>query len=191
MEAFLQRVLDQGGEGVVIRNPNACGRPSATRACSSTSPSRTPRPASSASLPAARRTRAASTSGRIGALITDYEGKRLELSGLTDAEREFSSGEMGVFASANPGVDMPDWFQGRPSRRARRSRSSTASYRMTASRKRRGTGGGGRGMSPKRAEIMAVAARKRPMPAASTTSAAWAAGQAAGTSDRQHLKKQL
>ena len=32
--------------------------------------------------------------GKIGALIVDYQGKRLELSGLTDAEREFLNPDM-------------------------------------------------------------------------------------------------
>jgi len=50
--------------------------------------------------------------GMIGALIVDYKGKRLELSGLTDAERAFQTSEMSVYASQHPGVDMPEQFQG-------------------------------------------------------------------------------
>ncbi len=40
--------------------------------------------------------------GKIGALIIDYNGKRLELSGMTDAEREL----MGPY-SIPPGADLP------------------------------------------------------------------------------------
>lgn len=45
--------------------------------------------------------------GKIGALIVDYKGKRLELSGLTDAEREFADDWSKQYATDNPGEDMP------------------------------------------------------------------------------------
>ena len=45
--------------------------------------------------------------GMIGALIVDYNGKRLELSGLTDDERQFSCLEAIRWARENPGKDMP------------------------------------------------------------------------------------
>ena len=51
--------------------------------------------------------------GKIGALIVDYQGKRLELSGLTDAEREFLSPDMARTATEKPGQDMPAFFQGK------------------------------------------------------------------------------
>ena len=66
-----------------------------------------------ASRPAARPPRAASTSAASAHWVPQYAGKRLELASLTDAEREFASAEMRVLASATPGADMPDWFQGR------------------------------------------------------------------------------
>ena len=51
--------------------------------------------------------------GLIGALVLDYRGKRLELSGLTDEERSFSSPKEHEFAMLNPGEQMPEEFQGR------------------------------------------------------------------------------
>lgn len=51
--------------------------------------------------------------GKIGALILDYKGQRLELSGLTNEEREFNTHEERVHAEHNPGVDMPPSFQGK------------------------------------------------------------------------------
>ena len=51
--------------------------------------------------------------GKIGALIVDYQGKRLELSGLTDAEREFLNPDMARTATEKPGHDMPTFCQGR------------------------------------------------------------------------------
>jgi len=50
--------------------------------------------------------------GRIGALIVIYNGKRLELSGLTDEERYFSTNRETMFARDVPGADMPSDFEG-------------------------------------------------------------------------------
>ncbi len=113
IEAFLQRVLDQGGEGVVVRNPQATWTPKRHKDILKYKPFKDAEARIIGFTSGRETTRGSKHLGRIGALITEYAGKRLELSGLTDAEREFSSAEMGVFASANPGVDMPDWFQGR------------------------------------------------------------------------------
>ena len=120
VEAYLQRVLDLGGEGVVIRNPNASWMPKRHRGILKYKPFEDAE-ATVIGFTSGRETDKGSKHlGRIGALITDYNGKRLELAGLTDREREFDSGEMGVFASAHPGVDMPDWFQGRSFRKGQR-----------------------------------------------------------------------
>jgi hypothetical protein len=113
VEAFLRKVLDLGGEGVVVRNPQAIWTPKRHRDILKYKPFLDAE-ARIIGFTSGRETGKGSKHlGRIGALITEYNGQRLELSGLTDAEREFSSDEMGAFASANPGVDMPDWFQGR------------------------------------------------------------------------------
>ena len=113
IEAFLQRVLDKGGEGVVVRNPQATWTPRRHHDMLKYKPFEDAEARIIGFTSGRETTKGSKHLGRIGALITDYNGKRLELSGLTDAEREFSSDEMGVFAAANPGVDMPDWFQGR------------------------------------------------------------------------------
>ena len=49
--------------------------------------------------------------GKIGALIVDYQGKRLELSGLTDAEREFAESRDGprLGRRASPAWTCPYW----------------------------------------------------------------------------------
>jgi hypothetical protein len=113
VEDTLQRVLDQGGEGVVVRDPDATWIPKRHKGLLKYKPYKDAE-ARVIGFTSGRETDKGSKHlGRIGALITDYDGKRLELSGLKDVEREFASGEMGVFAAANPGVDMPDWLQGR------------------------------------------------------------------------------
>jgi hypothetical protein len=113
VEAFLQKVLDRGGEGVVIRNPDALWTPKRHKGILKYKPYQDCEVSVTGFTSGRETDKGSKHLGRIGALITDYKGKRLEISGLTDIEREFASGEMGVFASANPGVDMPTWFQGR------------------------------------------------------------------------------
>jgi hypothetical protein len=49
----------------------------------------------------------------IGALILDYNGKRLELSGLTDEERRFATEDTEAHAWHNPGEDMPTGTEGK------------------------------------------------------------------------------
>ena len=113
VEAFLQRVLDQGGEGVVVRNPQATWTPKRHKGILKYKPFNDTEGTITGFTSGRETDKGSRLLGKIGALIVDYQGKRLELAGLTDTEREFSSAEMGVFASANPGVDMPEWFQGR------------------------------------------------------------------------------
>jgi len=45
--------------------------------------------------------------GLIGALIVDYKGKRLELSGLKEEERRFGELWVAEHAIRHPGIDMP------------------------------------------------------------------------------------
>ena len=45
-------------------------------------------------------------------VVVDYQGKRLELSGLTDAEREFADQMARDWAVGNPGIDAPYWVEG-------------------------------------------------------------------------------
>jgi DNA ligase-1 len=51
--------------------------------------------------------------GKIGALIVDYKEKRLELSGLTDEEREFKHSWDSAWALLNPGKDAPNNAEGK------------------------------------------------------------------------------
>jgi ATP-dependent DNA ligase len=113
VEAYLQRVLDQGGEGVVIRNPQSIWTPKRHRAILKYKPFQDAE-ARVVGFTSGRETAKGSRLlGKIGALIVDYQGKRLELSGLTDAEREFLNPDMARTATDKPGQDMPAFFQGK------------------------------------------------------------------------------
>jgi len=52
--------------------------------------------------------------GLMGALVLSYKGKRLELSGFTDAERALEAtkgdGDATRWAECNPGKEVPDWI---------------------------------------------------------------------------------
>jgi DNA ligase-1 len=113
IEAYLQKVLDKGGEGVVIRNPLAAWTPKRHRDILKYKPFNDAE-ATIVGFTSGRETAKGSRLlGKIGALIVDYKGKRLELSGLTDTEREFLTQHMGDVAARHPGEDMPSDTQGR------------------------------------------------------------------------------
>ena len=113
VEDFLKKVLDQGGEGTVMRDGMATWIPKRHKGLLKYKPYEDDEGTIIGFTSGRATDKGSRLLGMIGALILDYKGKRLELSGLKDAEREFASGEMGVFASANPDCDMPAWFQGR------------------------------------------------------------------------------
>jgi len=113
VEAFLIDVLDDGGEGVVIRDPNAIWTPKRVNALLKYKPFDDDEGIITGFTSGRKTDKGSKHLGKIGALILDFDGKRLELSGLTDIEREFLIEEMCVHASEFPGVDMPSSFQGK------------------------------------------------------------------------------
>ncbi len=110
---FLQRVLDQGGEGCVIRNPLVAWRPKRHVGLLKYKPFEDAESRVTGFTSGRETTKGSRLLGKIGALITEYRGKRLELAGLTDNEREFLSSTMSDYAASHPGEDMPKDFQGK------------------------------------------------------------------------------
>lgn len=113
VEEELNRVLDLGGEGVIIRDPNASWEPKRLSSVLKFKPFKDDEGIVIGYTSGRKTDKGSKHLGRIGALIVDYNGKRLELSGLTDKEREFTTAKMRKHAAENPGVDMPSWFQGK------------------------------------------------------------------------------
>ena len=110
---FLQKVLDQGGEGCVIRNPMSSWTPKRHRGLLKYKPFNDAE-ATIVGFTSGRETdKGSRLLGKIGALIVDYQGKRLELAGLTDGEREFGDSMAREWAINNPGVDAPYWVEGK------------------------------------------------------------------------------
>lgn len=112
VEDYLVRVLDRGGEGVVIRNPHISWTPKRHKGILKYKPFLDAEAVITGFTSGRETTKGGRLLGMIGALITDYNGQRLELSGLTDAERVFLESYMSDYARANPGVDMPPHFAG-------------------------------------------------------------------------------
>lgn len=112
LEDFLQKVLDKGGEGVVLRDPNSTWTPKRHRGILKWKPFDDDEGTVTGFTSGRMTDKGSKHLGRIGALILDFGGKRLELSGLTDEERVFKTSEMTTYAALNPGENMPDDFEG-------------------------------------------------------------------------------
>jgi len=113
VEDYLQRVLDRGGEGVVLRNSQSIWTPKRHGGVLKYKPFSDAEGRVVGFTSGRETAKGSRLLGKIGALIVDYQGKRLELSGLTDAEREFLNPDMARIASEQPGKDMPAFFQGK------------------------------------------------------------------------------
>ncbi len=112
VELHLDRALAKGGEGVVMRDPAAVWQPKRHNGILKFKPFEDAEGTVTGFTSGRETLKGSRLQGMIGALIVDYQGKRLELSGLTDAERAFQTGEMSVYAAQHSGVDMPEHFQG-------------------------------------------------------------------------------
>ena len=113
IETYLAGVLDEGGEGVVLRNPDAIWTPTRNRGILKYKPHSDAETVVTGFTSGRETAKGSKLLGKIGALITSYNGKRLELAGLTDEEREFDTPHMVEYATHHPGIDMPDSFQGK------------------------------------------------------------------------------
>jgi DNA ligase-1 len=110
VEACLRAVLMTGGEGVVIRDPNAHWTPKRVNALLKYKPFDDAEGTITGFISGRLTDKGSKHLGMIGALILDFNGKRLELAGFTLPEREFINPEQEAFAVAHPGVDMPANF---------------------------------------------------------------------------------
>jgi DNA ligase-1 len=111
VENQLAKVMELGGEGVIIRDPKAVWTPKRMAHILKCKPSHDDE-AVVVGFTAGRAGKTGLMLGKIGALITEYNGQRLEISGMTHAEREFASDADSAIAKANPGGDLPANTQG-------------------------------------------------------------------------------
>jgi DNA ligase-1 len=106
-DRFLTGVLSEGGEGAIIRDPRAVWTPRRVHTCVKWKPVLDAEGKLVGYTTGRDTAKGGKHRGKIGALILDFQGKRLELSGLTDAERAFLSQADQEWAWKNPGVDVP------------------------------------------------------------------------------------
>jgi DNA ligase-1 len=112
---LMDDVTSKGGEGIMLRSPTSCWLPNRVRTLLKLKEIRDAE-GTVTGYTAGRETELGSKLlGMMGALILDFNGKRLELSGFTDAERILDGSMSGIFASeyaaGHPGEDMPDWIE--------------------------------------------------------------------------------
>ena len=110
---FLDSVVEQGGEGVVLRDPLARWTPKRHNGILKWKPYKDAEGTITGFTSGRETNKGSRLLGKIGALIVDYKGKRLELAGLTDEEREFANPAMCDWAIDNPGIDVPYWVEGK------------------------------------------------------------------------------
>jgi DNA ligase-1 len=113
MGMFADEVLDKGGEGVMLRDPRAIWIPKRTGTILKLKPFLDDCGVVTGFISGRKTNKGSKLRGLIGAVTLDYNGKKLELSGFTDEERKFSTEEQEKHAWNNPGVDMPEGFQGK------------------------------------------------------------------------------
>lgn len=113
VEEYFLGVLDLGGEGLIIRANDSTWEPKRMHHMLKYKPWEDAE-GTVVGFTAGRETdKGSKFLGMIGALILDFDGKRLELSGLTNDERQFSSDYFRDSARHHPGEDMPAGTQGK------------------------------------------------------------------------------
>jgi len=112
VEEYLNDVLAEGGEGVVLRNPAAVWTPKRHKGILKHKPFNDDEGEVVGFTSGRETDKGSRLLGRIGALVLKYNNMRLELSGLTDEERLFKTTNMVAYATGHPGEDMPAHFQG-------------------------------------------------------------------------------
>ncbi len=110
---FTNSVLAKDGEGVIIRDATGRWTPRRVNDLLKFKPSLDDEAIITGFTCGRLTDKGSKHLGRIGALITEYKGKRLELSGLTNVEREFATEGDRHYGNEHPGEDMPSGTQGK------------------------------------------------------------------------------
>lgn len=113
LRKLFEKVTSEGGEGLILRHPYANYETKRTRNVLKYKPLDDDEGIIIGFTSGRETDKGSKHLGKIGALILNFKGKRLELAGLTDDEREFGTSDMAYYASLNPGKDMPADFIGK------------------------------------------------------------------------------
>jgi len=111
---FSKQVVDQGGEGIVLRRRDAVWTPKRVQGCLKMKPFLDGTAVVTGFTTGALTTKGSKARGLIGALVLSFNGSRLELSGMNyGEERQFETEAMTKWAWEHPGKDAPSDFKGR------------------------------------------------------------------------------
>lgn len=119
LEQETARIVANGGEGMVVRSPSGVWTPKRVRTILKVKPTDDAE-AVVTGYTTGRVGVEGKHLGRMGALITEYQGKRLELAGFRDSERGLIAtppkddsdplAEASLWAERHPGEDTPPWI---------------------------------------------------------------------------------
>ncbi len=109
----LDDIVKLGGEGLMLRNPASRWVTQRSHNLLKVKPNNDAEGTVVGFTSGRATDRGSKLRGLIGALVLDYNGKRLELSGLTDEERLWDHPVMATVAWEHPGEQMGVTFQGR------------------------------------------------------------------------------
>lgn len=104
-------ILEAGGEGVVLRHPNSTWEPQRSHLCVKMKGLEDCEVTVMGYIAGRETDRGSKLLGLMGAMIVDFNGKRLELSGFTDTERQLDVIDNPLRASAGWGDDIRDEFK--------------------------------------------------------------------------------
>lgn len=117
----LEVFTDRGGEGVIVRDPDAWWTPARSHQMVKVKKYLDAEATVTGYTTGRQTDKGSKLLGLMGALIVSYQGKRLELSGFTDDERvlDWTPGECRAelsctpfeWAVDHPGEEVPDWIQ--------------------------------------------------------------------------------
>jgi DNA ligase-1 len=111
MDAFIHIVLEEGGEGVILRDPKSIWTPKRVGSLLKWKPFTDDVGTLVGFISGRETNKGSKLLGMVGAVVLEYNGKRLELSGFTDEERRFSTPEATRYAATHPGEEMPRGFE--------------------------------------------------------------------------------
>jgi hypothetical protein len=106
-------IIADGGEGIFLRDPNSVWVPKRNYSGLKVKGCLDAEGVVVGFTAGAETEKGSKLLGLIGALVLDFNGKRLELSGLTNEEREFQGEGVQAYATGHPGEQMPVGMQGK------------------------------------------------------------------------------
>jgi DNA ligase-1 len=112
VEAKKKEVIESGGEGLVLRCPHATWTPKRVPTLLKVKGELDDEGTVVGFVSGRKTNKGSKLLGLIGAIVLDFNGKRLELSGFTDEEREFATPGDSAYAVKYPGQEMPIGTQG-------------------------------------------------------------------------------